>query len=217
MEDDLQAITVGIAQDVLIELHRLLLVASEEVNLDAYDTDTLHPAHLFLAGNTRTHTLTRSLWGIVFITVGTVPQHQVYTLRLRIFRQLRYLVATDTLVPPVIYQTVLKTHRCRQVDELHLIGIIDTLVLPDEPTPCVAPGLILLRRLIERFQDIVRDSGLDNGLQGLTNGDGAPRSRARHRDTSRCRSITIVLTLLRIGDGIACLFCIVTQMTACIR
>ena len=50
MEYHLQAVPVGIHQDVLIEFHRLLFVASEEVHLDACYSVVRHPFHLSLPG-----------------------------------------------------------------------------------------------------------------------------------------------------------------------
>ena len=53
VEDALQAEVVGIAEDILVELHRRLFVTSEEVDLDAEDACLLHPGHL-LTTNTGT-------------------------------------------------------------------------------------------------------------------------------------------------------------------
>ena len=77
VEDDLETIAVGIGEDILVEAHRLLLVASEEVDLDALDADALHPLHLAFAGNGGVHAVARTLRGIVPETVGVVPQHEV--------------------------------------------------------------------------------------------------------------------------------------------
>ena len=65
MEDDLQAEIVGIAQNILIELHHHLLVASEEIHLDAQDAIFLHPFHLLAAQSAVVHNALRCLGGIV--------------------------------------------------------------------------------------------------------------------------------------------------------
>ena len=104
MEDNLQAIIVGIAEDILVKLHRLLLVATEEIHLDAYYTNLLHPSHLLLAGDGIVHDLTRSLGSIILETVGIVPEHQAYLLALCILTQLFDALSAYLLVPPVIYQ-----------------------------------------------------------------------------------------------------------------
>ena len=59
MEDTLDAKVVGIGQDVLIELHHLLLVATEEVDLDAQDAVLLHPGHLLTTGRRTVHLVER--------------------------------------------------------------------------------------------------------------------------------------------------------------
>ena len=73
MEHYLQTIAVGIAEDVLIEGHRLLFVTSEEVDLDAFDANGLHPFHLPFAGYGCVHAVARSLGGIVPVTVAIIP------------------------------------------------------------------------------------------------------------------------------------------------
>ena len=39
MEDDLESVAVSIAEDVFIELHGFLLVATEEINFYAFYSD----------------------------------------------------------------------------------------------------------------------------------------------------------------------------------
>lgn len=61
MEDYSESVVVGIAEDGLIEPHRFLLVATEEVNLYSADTNVLEPFHLLLAGYGVVHYAARSL------------------------------------------------------------------------------------------------------------------------------------------------------------
>ena len=84
VEDDLQPIAVGIAENILVEAHGLLLVTTEEIDLDAFDTYRLHPLHLAFTGNRSVHTVTRPLGRIVGKTIGVVPKHQMDALRLGI-------------------------------------------------------------------------------------------------------------------------------------
>ena len=133
VEDNLQTVAVGIEEYVLIELHGLLLVTAEEVDLDALHANLLQPRHLLVAGNGCRHAVAWCLWGVVLVAVGVVPQHQAHTLRLGILRQFLNLVTADALVPPVVHQTVLEAHLGGEVDELHLVVVVDGLVLPDEP------------------------------------------------------------------------------------
>ena len=73
MEDDLKAIVVGIAEDIPIKLQRLLLVAAEEVHLDGFHTDALHPCHIALAANRIVHHVARALRRIVCRAVAVIP------------------------------------------------------------------------------------------------------------------------------------------------
>ena len=77
VEDDLQPIAVGIAENILVEAHGLLLITTEEIDLDTFDAYRLHPLHLALTGNRSVHTVTRPLGRIVGKAVGVVPEHQV--------------------------------------------------------------------------------------------------------------------------------------------
>ena len=104
MEDYLQTIIVGIAQDIFIEFHRLLFVTTEEVNFDSHYTYLLHPSHLLLAGDGIVHNLTWSLWSIILETIRIIPEHQTNLLALGILSQLLNVVTTDALVPPVVYE-----------------------------------------------------------------------------------------------------------------
>ena len=214
MEDDLQAVAVGIEQDVLVELNGLLLVAAEEVDLDALHANLLQPGHLLVAGNGCRHAVARRLRGVVLVAVGVVPQHQADALRLGILRQLLNLVAADALVPPVVDQAVLEAHLAGEVNELHLVGVVDALVLPDEPRPCVAARLVVYGRFVfarKRGQPVF---ALDDGLQRGADDDGAPRRGVGKGNTGKGRAVAVVLTSLGEGDGVARLRCIVAQVAA---
>ena len=199
VEDDLQAVAVGVVKNVLVKLHGLLLVATEEVYLDAFHADALQPLHFLIARHAAAHAITGRLRRIVLVAVAVVPEHQADAFRLRVLRQLGYALTTDGLIPPIIHQTILKPHRGGQVNELHLVVVVDALVLPDEPAPRVASGLVVLRRLIERIHEVVADGGLDDGCQRRAYGDGAPRRLERQRYAGRGGADAVVLTLH--GEG----------------
>lgn len=76
MEDAKQAKVVGIAENILIELHHGLLVATKEVDLDASDAVLLHPFHLLATDTAVVHLTDRSLRSIVPSTIGIVPQEE---------------------------------------------------------------------------------------------------------------------------------------------
>ena len=203
MEDDLQAIAVGIGQDVLVEPHGLLLVAPEEVYLDARHADALEPFHLPLAGIRRREAVARSLRRVVPIAVGVVPQHEAYALALRITGELGHALAAYVAVPPVVDEAELEAHGRCEVDELHLVVVVDGIVLPDEPAPGVAARLEGRRGLIERVDDVEGHGGLHNGLERAPHGDGAPRRAARQRYARLRGADAVELALLGEGDGIA--------------
>ena len=216
MEHHLQTMTVGIAQDILIELHGLLLVATEEVNLDSLHTNALQPAHLLFAGNGGVHTVTWSLRGIVPETVTVVPHQQMHPLALSIFRKLGDTLTTDILVPPVIHQAVLKAHGRSQVDKAHLIIVVDRVVLTNQPAPGIAPRLIISRSLIAGLYYIIADGSLEDGFQIVTQGDGAPRCFAWQGDSGKIIAKAVVLALIGISHSVAAPRLIVAQMTTAV-
>src|SRR5574344_232070 len=65
MEDHHQGVVVGIAEDVFIKAHCLLLVASEEVNLDSLDAYAFKPAHLLFPRYGLAHDIGRTLNNVV--------------------------------------------------------------------------------------------------------------------------------------------------------
>ena len=76
MEDTLDAVAVGIEEDILVELHRLLLVATKEIDLDTLHADALEPGHLALTCHAGVQTVAWRLRRIVLEAVGVIPQHQ---------------------------------------------------------------------------------------------------------------------------------------------
>ena len=216
VEYHLQAVAVGVAQDVFVESHGLLLVASEEVDLDAHHADALEPFHLALAGNGRVHAIARTLRCVVAIAVGVVPEHQLDALRLGISAQLGHALAAYLRVPEVVHQAELQAHGGGQVDELHLVVVVDALVLPDEPAPGVASGLVGLRGLVERLHHVVGDGGLDDGLEGLAHGDGAPGCLSGQGDRGEGTAHAVVLALHGEGNLIALVGRIVAQVRGAI-
>ena len=73
VEDALYAVAVGVEEYVFVELHRRLLVAAEEVDLDALHAYRLHPRHLAVAGHGGRHTVAGRLRGVVLVAVRVVP------------------------------------------------------------------------------------------------------------------------------------------------
>ena len=178
VENALDAVVVGIAEDIFIESHRLLLVATEEVDLDSFNPDTLHPRHVLLAFDGVIHHASRSLWSIILGAVAVVPQHELHILRLGICSEFLDAVVADLRVPEGIDEAVFKAHFYREIYHLHLNVVGGGTVLPDEPAPRVAAGLIFLGGFVERFHDIELHGGLNDGSQRVADGDGAPRGES---------------------------------------
>ena len=216
MEDDLQTVSVGITEDILIETHGLLLVATEEVDLDALDADALHPCHLPFTGDAGIHAVAWSLGCVVPETVGVVPQHQMNTFRLGILGELGDALATDLCVPPVVDKAVLEAHGRSQVDELHLVVVVDGVVLPDEPAPGVATRLVVGGGFVERSHQVVRDGGLNDRLQTGAHGDRAPWGLTGKGDAGILRAEPVVLAFVGVGDGIAGARLVVGEVRAAI-
>ena len=208
MEDNLNAIIVGIAEDVFILLHGMLLVATEEIYLDTLDADALHPGHLLLSCHDVIHNATRSLRCIVGHTIRVIPEHQTHILALRILAQLCYLVSTNLGIPERINQHIFIFHGSSQVDELLLVVIVAGFILPDEPTPGILACSVFLGSLESRLHHIVWNGGLYQRLQIRTHGNGTPRSGTRKDEGARCRTDAICLLLHWEGDLIT-LGCIV--------
>ena len=74
MEHHLKSITIGIAQNILVKLHGLLLVTSKEVNLDTLNTNALKPLHFLLASDRGVHAIAWGLGSIVPETITVIPQ-----------------------------------------------------------------------------------------------------------------------------------------------
>ena len=197
MEDHHQAEVVGIGQDILVELHRLLLVRAEEVHLDAPDTDALHPLHLPPAGNAPVHDVPRPLRRIVPVAVGVVPEAELDALGPGIGRQFPDPFPADPGVPPVVYEHRLPAHRRAEIDIL-LLGVeVDAVVHLDDPTPGALGAAVGLGRRILRFHDIPCHGRLRDGFQVRADGDGPPRRISGHRNSGRHRPVAVELLLHR--------------------
>ena len=133
MENALDAIVVGIGEDIFVELHHLLLVATEEVDLDSQNAVLLHPSHLLAACTTLVHLVAWALRGIVPRTVGIVPEEQPYTLAAGITRQFLHLLITYLCVPKRIDQQGAVTHSCGKVHIAFLLIEVAAGIHADNP------------------------------------------------------------------------------------
>ena len=73
VEDHHQAVIVGITQYIFIQAHRLLLVATKEIDFDTFYSETLQPFHLAFADNGVVHVINRPLLNIIPITGRAIP------------------------------------------------------------------------------------------------------------------------------------------------
>ena len=203
MEDDLQPKVIGIGEDILIELHRVLFVAGKEVHLDTLDTNLLQPSHLLASHAGVVHALFGCLGCVVLISVAVVPQQQAHALALCIAAQFLYPFVADVLVPASVYETVFVAHGCCEVDESHLVVVVDGVVLPDEPAPGVTSWAVVVFGLVERFHHVVGHRCLGDGLEGLAHGDGAPGGMSRQCESGIGCAHTVGFTLHGEGDAVA--------------
>ena len=212
MEDALDAIVIGVAEDAFVNAHRLLLVASKEIHLDTSHTAVAQPLHLLLADDGIVHGLTRALGSVVPGTVAVVPYPGTDTFLLAVGEELLHSFATDVLVPSAVDEAAFPAEGGSEVDVLDLVVEVDTGILPHNPRPCVARTLIIDGWFVERFYDIPCNGGLDDGLQRWAQSDGTPRSVARHivigvgiavaeSDLRTCAAEAIVLALHGEGNG----------------
>ncbi len=193
VEDDHQPVVVGIGEYLLVETHGLLLVAAEEVHLDALHADTLHPAHGLLAQDGVTHHVDGTLLDVVPPAAGAVPEEQLYALRTSVVCQLAHTLVTDVAVPPVVDEHVGIAHRLRQTDVLHLVVPADTVVLPEYPAPGALAELVGVLRREARGDVVPRRGGLHDGLQRRAHGNGAPGGVGRQGHGRLHGAVAVVL------------------------
>ena len=173
MEDALQAEVVGIAKDVLVELHHRLLVATKEVDLDAEDARLLHPCHLLTTCTGAVHLTDGRLGGIVPGAVGVVPEEDADTLLTAVLGQLLHLLVADLHIPEGIDEHGAPAHGCGKVDIALLLVEVTAGVHLDDPRPGTLAIGVVLRDLVLRFHEVPGGGGLDNLLQ-TAEGDDAP-------------------------------------------
>ncbi len=125
-----QPIVGRIGEDLLIETHGLLLIAAEEIDLDAFDTDGLHPSHLLFADDGAIHAVDGSLNDVVPVAGRRIPENNVDTLSLGVFDEIGDTVIADVEIPPVIDKDILETEGLGEIDVCFLVVVVDAGVLP---------------------------------------------------------------------------------------
>ena len=217
MEDYHQAVFVGIGQDVFVQAHHLLLVTAKEIHLQSLHTALLQPFHLFLAGYRVAHALLGILRSVVPVTVGVVPHEYIHVLLVSVLEQLFHAVATDVLFPASVNQRIFITHFTGQVNETNLIIVVDARVLPHNPAPSRTTELVFLRRLIQRFHHIKRNSSLHNRLQSAAHCNRTPRSDTRKGQSRSRRTQAVHLTRIRESNTVKTIFSSITQVGSTIQ
>jgi len=206
VEDTEQSVIVGIAQDILIALQHVLLVATEKVDLDAANTDALHPLHLGLTVCRIAHQATRTLRRVVPISVGVVPQVQAHTLGFAVGGKPFDALTTYLRVPKSIDEHGVVTQCGREIDVTLLLIKVATGVHADNPAPCAFAIDIFLRGGITLRHQVEGHRGLHDIGQIGTHGDGTPRRLARQGDARLYRSQAVALAGLRQSHGIESVF-----------
>ena len=201
MEDAHQAEVVGIAEDVLVELHHRLLVATEEIDLDAANAVVLHPLHLLATDAGVVQLADRRLWSVVPRAVGVVPKEDAHAFLACVARQFCHTFVADLLVPKGIDEHALPTHGCREVDISLLLVEVTAWVHTDDPRPAALAVGVGLRSLVFLLYQVEWYCSLHDVGQ-RTYGDGAPRSAAGECHSWGCRADTVHFALLWEADGI---------------
>ena len=177
MEDDHYSIVVSIGKDILVHLHRLLFVATYEIDLNTLYTSLFHPCHLLTTSYHAMHLATRSLHGVVPIAVGVVPKEELYALCLCISSKFLDALITDVCIPPCVNEEIFPTHCCGEVNILFLLVVVTACVHTYDPAPCRTSVLILLRCLVLWLHKVPLDCCLCQRGESGANGDCAPRQR----------------------------------------
>ena len=111
VEDDEQSEVVGIGENVLIELHHGLFVASEEIDLDAPYAVVVHPFHLLAADACVVHLADGCLWCVVPCAVAVVPEEEAHALGASVAGEFGDAVITDLSVPESVDEHALVRSR----------------------------------------------------------------------------------------------------------
>ena len=135
VEDTLNTELIGIGEDVLVELHHLLLVASEEVYLDAENAVLLHPRHLLAACAALVHLAYRCLRSVVPRAVAVVPEEDSYALLTSVACQLSRLFIAYLCIPEGVDEYRAPAHSGREIDIAFLLVEIARGVHTNNPRP----------------------------------------------------------------------------------
>ena len=162
MEDDHQSMIIGIAENVFIKTHRLLLVTTKEIHFNAFHSQLLHPAHLLFADNGIIHPVDRTLLDIIPIATGTVPEKYLHPFTTGIPDELCHAVVADVLIPPIINKHIFISHGSSEINIFHLVFIIYTVILPKYPTPGATPHIVIVLCFIKRFYHVPRNGSFYN-------------------------------------------------------
>ncbi|CDA82434.1 unknown [Bacteroides sp. CAG:754] len=73
VEDNHQSVVVCITEDLFIQTHRFLFVATEEIDFDSFHPKALQPFHFTLADDGVIHMVDRPLFYIIPIAGRTIP------------------------------------------------------------------------------------------------------------------------------------------------
>ena len=199
VKDNHQSMVIRITQYLFIETYCFLLVTPEKVHLDTFHAYLLQPTHLLLAPDDVIHTIDGTLFDIIPIAAGTIPQEYVHAFAVRILHQILHAFTSRHFVPPAVYQDVFIAHRLGQINILHLVSIVGAIVLPQNPTPCTATEFIFILSLIQWLHHIPCHRSFYDGLQRTAYSNCAPRGTSRQGKSRLYRSVSIIL--LRHGES----------------
>ena len=134
-----------------------------------------------------------------------------------VLEQLFHAVTSDVLFPASVNQRIFITHFTGQVNETNLVIVVDARVLPHNPAPSRTTELVFLRRLIQRFHHIKRNSSLHNRLQSAAHCNRTPRSDTRKGQSRSRRTQAVHLTRIRESNTVKTIFSSITQVGSTIQ
>ena len=110
---------IGIGKNVLIKFHGFLLVAPEIIDLYSRYSYVFKPFHLAAANIPFVHEISRSFVGIVYVSVGTIPENKANSFGHGVTAKLGHALTPNLLIafPVGVNKIILIAHGCSHIYE----------------------------------------------------------------------------------------------------
>ncbi len=182
VEDNVDSVVCGIAENVLVEAHCFLLVTAEEVDLDALHAVVFQPLHLFFTYDGAVHLVGGALHDVVPVAARRVPEQGIDAFFAGIAEKFGHAVVADVLVPACVDKYVFIAEVGGKVDESLLVFHIHAVVLPYNPAPCAASGACGVLDIVLGLNNVPRNCCFGYRCEVVGNSDCAPGGCAGQRD-----------------------------------